>query len=354
MWSFEKFRLMREEGSWRNGVEFMESIERYCEIKNAEDSKCALTVNLNEMYRTCSSEQVVEMPKEMGTGYWQRFRTNSSIDIVICDVRFHKKMTLSSREGEKNINLGFCLGESIRWSVEGKKGEFGLDPGEVSAFGVLQTSNRCQYDVERHFQGLTLKLNHMESMGALQHLPLHKLSATLSGNSGLFINSQMTSGMKRIVHDIVNCHYHGDIKHIYLEGKVLELIAVYLNEAILQKNSPSLLLGLSRTDIANLQRAKDILDADLISPPGLGELAKLVCLNEFKLKKGFKQLFGLPVHAYVIERRLEIAFDLLEEGKLKITEAAYAVGFGKAGHFSEQFKRKYGVNPSEYFRQLRH
>ncbi|MBP1989392.1 helix-turn-helix domain-containing protein [Paenibacillus eucommiae] len=294
------------------------------------------------------------MPKEMGEGYWQRIRTYSSIDIVICDVRFHKKMTMSSKEGEHNINLGFCLGDSIRWSAEGRKGEFGLDPGEVSAYGVLQTSNRCQYDVDRHFQGLTLKLNHMKSIGALQHLPLHKMSAALSGNSGLFNSGQMTSSMKRIVHDIIHCHYEGDIKHIYLEGKVLELFAVYLNEAILEKNSPSPLLGLSRTDIANLQRAKDILDADLISPPSLSELAKLAYLNEFKLKKGFKLLFGLPVHAYVISRRLEVAFDLLEEGSMKITEAAYAAGFGKAGHFSEQFKRKYGVNPSEYFSQLRH
>ncbi|MFB7813750.1 helix-turn-helix domain-containing protein [Paenibacillus chitinolyticus] len=337
----------------RNGVEFMESAERYCEIVNAENRNCALTLNLNEMYRTCSFEQIVKVPEEMGKGYWKCIRTYSSIDLVICDVRFTKNMTLSSREGGNNINLGFCLGDSIRWSVEGRMGEFGLDPWEVSAFGSIQASNRCQYDVDSHFQGLSLKLNHMESIGPLHHLPLHKISSALSGNSRLFYNSQMTSGMKRIVHDIIHCYYHGDIKHIYLEGKILELIALYLYEVILEKNTSSPPLGLSRTEVASLHLAKDILDGDLMSPPGLEALAKRVCLNEFKLKKGFKLLFGMPVHAYVIDRRLEAAFHMLEEGRMKITEAAYAAGFGKTGHFSEQFKRKYGVNPSEYFRQFR-
>ncbi|MNI16884.1 Regulatory protein PchR [compost metagenome] len=160
--------------------------------------------------------------------------------------------------------------------------------------------------------------------------------------------------MKRIVHEIIHCHYQGDIKRIYLGGKVLELIAVYFNESILEKHALPHKSGISRTDIASLQKAKQILDANLISPPGLEALAKLVCLNEFKLKKGFKLLFGMPVHTYVIDRRLESAYRLLEEGRGNVTTAAAAVGFSKASHFSEQFKRKYGVNPSEYFKYLRY
>lgn len=332
----------------------MEDIEQGCEIANAENNNCALAGNLNDMYRACSFEQVVKVPEEMGKGHWQRIQTFSLIELVLCDVYFHQKMTLSSKQGGDSINLGFGLGESIRWSVEGIKGEFGLDPGEASIYGSIQASSCCQYDAHRHFQGLTIKLNRAESIGALQHLPLHKMSAALSGNSGLFYNSPMSPRMKRIVHEIVHCHYLGDIKHIYLGGKVLELIAVYLNESILDKDPSLLQSDLSRTDIASLQRAKEILDSNLISPPGLEGLSRQVCLNEFKLKKGFKLLFGMPVHAYVIDRRLEAAFHLLEDGKLKITEAAYAAGFGKSGHFSEQFKRKYGINPSEYFRQPRH
>jgi hypothetical protein len=40
-----------------------------------------------------------------------------------------------------------------------------------------------------------------------------------------------------------------------------------------------------------LLQAKEILDHDLLSVPSINQLSRQVCLNEFKLKKGFKQLF---------------------------------------------------------------
>ncbi|WP_144028353.1 helix-turn-helix domain-containing protein [Paenibacillus ferrarius] len=331
----------------------MGSAERWCLIDNTANKDCELTGELNQMYQTYSFDQIVKLPEQLGQGYWQRVQTNSYLEIVMCDVTFHENMHMSSKEGGNSLNLGFCLGESIRWSVEGRKGEFGLVAGGVSAYGNSEASNSCLYDRNQRFQGLTIKFNHIASNGALQHLPLHKMSSWLSANSGLFYNSQSTPAMNRIVHEITHCQYQDDIKRIYLEGKVMELIAVYASESLLEKKAAASISGLSRTDMASLQSAKNILDANLISPPSLAALAQRVCLNEFKLKKGFKLLFGMPVYAYVIDQRLEAAYRLLIDEQLTITETAYTVGFGKAGHFSEHFKRKFGVNPSEYFRHLR-
>jgi len=327
----------------------MDDATRWCEIENKNDRECKLAVHLNNMYRLDALEQMVRLPAEMGIGYWQRIRPLPVAELVHCDARFHENMTLSNREGENCVVIGFCLGDPIWWNVEGKRGDFGLGSGEVSAYSSTYDSNCCEYDVHRHFQGLTLKL-HLLHAHTLEHLPLDRVMSALSGQTGQFFTSKMTPGMKRIIHEITHCRYAGDVKQIFLSAKVLELIAVYVGEALLEKSEPLSIINLSRTDIASLQRAKEILDANLLSPPGLGALARQVCLNEYKLKKGFKQLFGLPVHAYVIDQRLLMASHMLEEGTVNITEAAYAVGFSKTGHFSEQFKRKYGVNPSEYFR----
>jgi AraC-like DNA-binding protein len=323
------------------------------EIANSENEACSLALDLNRMYRLQSFEQMVSLPEQMGEGYWQRIQISPMIELVLCDVRFRQEVTLSSREMGSNMNLGFCLGDDIKWSMKGRKSDFGLGSGEVSAYGNLSSNYQCQYDAGRHFQGLTLKMNHMEANSGLLHLPLNRLTTLLSGNAGQFYNTPVTPGLNRIVKEIFHCPYQGDVKHIYLSGKVLELIAVYMNESVQENDIRPAYAGLSRTDIASLYQAKEIVDADLICPPGLSELAKLVCLNEFKLKKGFKQLFGKPVYAYVIDQRLETAFRLLETGLFKITEAAYAAGFGKVAHFSEQFRRKHGVNPSEYFRHPR-
>lgn len=290
------------------------------------------------------------MPEELGRGYWQLNQIHSSMELVLCDASFYRETTLQSLERDNSLKLSFCLGESLHWNVEGLGKEYQLEHGEVSAFGYLPTNSSCQFNVDQHIRGVTLKLDRLTEIGALQQLPLHKISSVLTEKREPFHHSSMTPEMKRITQDIFHCNYQGAVKHLYLSGKVLELLAVYFNEVILQKQSQPRLSGLSRTDIDSLHRAKQIVDSQLVTPPSLEALSKLVCLNEFKLKKGFKLLFGLPVHAYIIDRRLDEAYRLLEEGKLNITAAAAAVGFSKASHFSEQFKRKYGINPSEYFK----
>jgi AraC-like DNA-binding protein len=332
----------------------MNNAEQWQEITNLNNSNCKVTSKLNSLYgHSCHQppdfDQIVRLPPAMGQGYWRRVRPSAGFELVVCDITLQQTLTMSSREGGSSLNLGFCTGQSLRWSVEGRREEFGLEIGEVSAYGNLDVSSSCTYEDNKRFQGLTIKLGQQHAQGMLQHMPLDMLRSALTGS--LYVNSRTTPRMQRIIHDIMCCPYEGDIKRIYLEGKALELLAAYLHESLLERQASPATQGLSRTDVASLQQARQILDAELLHPPGIAALARMVCLNEYKLKKGFKQLFGMPVHAYVIDQRLEAAVHLLEQGKLRITEAAIAAGFGKAGHFTEHFKRKYGMNPSQFFQQ---
>jgi AraC-like DNA-binding protein len=78
----------------------------------------------------------------------------------------------------------------------------------------------------------------------------------------------------------------------------------------------------------------------------------MVYLSESKLTKGFKALFGRPVHTYVIDKRLETALLLLEKGGWNVSDVAGVVGYGNISHFAAAFKKKYGVNPGEFVKSL--
>ncbi|MFB9275509.1 helix-turn-helix transcriptional regulator [Cohnella cellulosilytica] len=329
------------------------------EIVNPQDRQCPLTARLNNLYGTVEPkpgpierfERTVQVPQGMGNGYWQHTRLRPSVDLVLSEACFQRPITLSSIEREESVNLGFCLGERIHWRMEGKKEEMALDTGEVMAYVNTEAPNSCQYDSGRLFKGFTLKLDPARLKEEWQ-LPLDDWLAALTRNPESFANRQATPALQRLVREIVQCPYQGDIKRMYLTGKALELTSVYLHEMVLEREAGTAQPGLTRSDIASLHRAKELLDGNLSSPPGLRALTKLVALNEFKLKKGFKQLFGMSVHAYVIDRRVETAYALLQEGKRTVTAAAHEAGFARAGHFSEYFKRKYGITPSEYQKSL--
>lgn len=328
----------------------MNHAAQWYEIQNLENSICPLTSGLNELYRNCSFQQELMIPASLGDGYWRRIRINQAMEIVICNMRFNMDMCMSSTEQDAWMKLCFCLGEGLQWTTKGRPIEYKIAQDEVSAFGRIHTNSKCNFYSNRRFQSVTLKLDVTRKSHVLHSCYMDKLMSEISTEARLYYNSKTTPSMKRIIYDIIHCKYRGEVKKIYLEGKILELVAVYLDESVSEKGALTAGITLTKSDIASLNQAKQIVDGNLVSPPSLAELSRMIYLNETKLKKGFKQLFGMPVHTYIIDQRLEMAYQLLEARGITITSAAYMAGFSNAAQFAGKFRKKYGVNPSVYFK----
>ena len=62
----------------------------------------------------------------------------------------------------------------------------------------------------------------------------------------------------------------------------------------------------------------------------------------------FKQHAGKNLNNYVTEKRLERACLLLASPLYSIGEVAHKCGYDDAGYFSSLFRKKIGMNPTEY------
>ena len=102
-----------------------------------------------------------------------------------------------------------------------------------------------------------------------------------------------------------------------------------------------------RTDVA---RVRTILDQHSCHGFRLEELAQLANLHPVSLVRLFRQEYGLPPHAYLIERRIEAAQSLLASGKSPC-EVALSVGFCDQSHLHRHFKRRTGLTPDEFRHQ---
>jgi len=83
----------------------------------------------------------------------------------------------------------------------------------------------------------------------------------------------------------------------------------------------------------------------LSAPPSLSELSKLCGLNEFKLKKYFKQVFKTSVFGFVNDEKLEEAKRLIYQGEKNISAVAYELGYAHTQHFQRAFKKRFGITP---------
>jgi AraC-like DNA-binding protein len=133
-----------------------------------------------------------------------------------------------------------------------------------------------------------------------------------------------------------------------LESKALELLALTFAQVGLEDNHSPARPRLRPDDIERIHHARDILVDKMDEPPSLLALARHVGLNDFKLKVGFRQVFGTTAFGYLHDQRMERARRMLEERRFNVTEVACTVGYANPSHFSAAFKRKFGVNPSVY------
>lgn len=131
---------------------------------------------------------------------------------------------------------------------------------------------------------------------------------------------------------------------LHFEAYTLELLSLVCSSLIHQEKKYSEVY-INQTDTEKLHHAREVLLSNLADPPLIRELAALCGLNEFKLKKGFKQLFQTSILAFVNEHRLQSARAAIYLREKTISEIAYELGFSHPQHFHRAFKKRFGVTP---------
>lgn len=153
----------------------------------------------------------------------------------------------------------------------------------------------------------------------------------------------LTPEMVTIVQQILKCSFKNNIAKFYIQSKVMELLIHALEHA--SDEYTLIPIKLSNYDIERLHEAKAILLSDFENKISLMQLSKKVGLNDFKLKKGFKYLFGTPVFQFQQAAKMEAAKKLLLETKLSIDDIAFSVGFDFVSNFNFSFKKHFGFTP---------
>ena len=167
------------------------------------------------------------------------------------------------------------------------------------------------------------------------------------------LTRNISPATRMILDQIYNCAYQGAFYNIYLESKSMELILHLLWETARSDSNGRTGHALSDQDRAKICLARDILVREMDTPPSLKTLAKKAGLNDTKLKRGFRQIFGTTVFGYLRKFRMEQATKLLAAGRMNVDETAYTLGFHDTAHFIRQFKQQYGTTPGTFLKQSR-
>ncbi|MBE7103708.1 helix-turn-helix transcriptional regulator [Bacillus cereus] len=296
-------------------------------------------------------ERHMNMPKTIGKGEIRRWTSFSGMEIVLSNYQFHKNHRIQFASDAAMVELNFCLqgfGE-----VQVGHSSYELMTGNSYLYFMNNFDVLFEYEKETPLYSLAIGIpvqlfNHFMMNNAIEKsLDFHSI---LGNQSFKKFQNPIDSITSNLIKRMIEHPQKDRINQLEVESKALELLSIYFGKFLLNDRDEKRSRVLSKSDANKIKRAEEILLQQMDSPPSLLELAKKVDLNDYKLKLGFKELFGTSAFAYLREKRMEQAMLLLLSGTSNVTETAVAVGYNNVSHFSESFKKKYGINPSEILR----
>ena len=97
-----------------------------------------------------------------------------------------------------------------------------------------------------------------------------------------------------------------------------------------------------------MRRVREFVEVHLGESIDLSMLAGVAGLSVHHFARQFKQSAGVTPHAYLTQKRIERAQQMLVQTDLSLAEIAFAVGFFDQGHLARHFRQRLGTTPREF------
>ncbi|APD06117.1 regulatory protein PchR [Flavobacteriaceae bacterium UJ101] len=166
-------------------------------------------------------------------------------------------------------------------------------------------------------------------------------------NNKFYKDFDITSNLLSILKDCEKYQLNENFKSIYYQAKIHELFVNFFYTPEVKTETHCPFLNNEET-VLKIKRAKDILIENLTTPPTIKELSQKIELSEYKLKEGFKRIYGTTLFSYLLDYKLELSKNLLKNEKMSVQDVAYEIGYDNPSHFISAFKKKYNITPKKY------
>ncbi|MFQ4144499.1 AraC family transcriptional regulator [Chlorogloeopsis sp. ULAP02] len=291
-------------------------------------------------------EYISQLPQRWGQGEIKNLKIHPEIWLTIFDYELRENLLVQYPESDHPLQ--FCVSLCGTY-IDEYGGMLGAGYTAISGSGVqrqmlVKSSKSRHIGIDIHMSPDVLRTFFPSRDGEM----LPQLQLLAKGNDWqTLIYPETTTAIEQVTRQIINCPYHDTTKQIYLQGKVIELMALQLAPILNDQSQLPQLPRLKPTTVNRIHHAREILHFRLENPPSLVELAQIVGVSDRTLRYGFKTLFGTSVFNYLTQKRLERAEQLLRNGGVTVAEVANLLGYSHLGHFAAAFKRQFGITPSE-------
>ena len=222
---------------------------------------------------------------------------------------------------------------------KGRGGHF-VSPGSV--IGKENTGTAHRVEIRIIFDEKTLL-----DLADEDEEPFLSFLNPLKRNASVTVLDKIQPEIQLALNQLIECPYSGKTRALFLEGKTMEVLAHKLEEIRQKDKGLPRQPRISASDIERIHYAAELLVRDPVNPPDLTELAGQIGMSRSKFFHHFKRVFKHSPMAHLRRHRMQVAWQLLQQGEYNITEIAFAVGFNSLSYFTRTFTAEFGLSPRQ-------
>lgn len=255
------------------------------------------------------------------------------------------------------LQFGYCLSGTTHTRYTGKKKSIGSEftnrTGTNSICSMSGTAGVSRLLTRQTVNSIAIQINPALLARYLdfdEKKILEPCRRVIQGQSPI-CGLPMTGAMLNAAHQVLACDLTGASRQLFMEAKAVELLSLQI-DLLTRISGGRPTRSLTPEEEDRIRNAARILIRDMQAPPTISVLARKAGLNEFKLKKGFKQVFGATVLQFLQHHRMACARDMILNQGANVSQAADWVGYINIGHFIACYKKQFGTTPGNHKRSL--
>ena len=255
-----------------------------------------------------------------------------------------KHITPLKEHSHKYYEFYFFLGGDV--SITIKKQKFTLEKGDMILLPPGVKHYITIHDPDVAYQRFVVWIS-QEFAGELQKLSedyIYLLKHSKENGQYIYHFDTITFNTIQsklfLLSDEIHFDHFG--KAVKLSLAVKDLI-LHLSRIVYEMVNPQI----TKEQQGLFEKVLDYINEHLEEDLSLERLAKIFFASKYHIAHLFKEKYGLPVHQYVIKKRLALCKDALLNNE-EITEICLLCGFSDYSSFYRAFKKEYGLSPKQY------
>jgi AraC-like DNA-binding protein len=291
------------------------------------------------------------LPEEVGKGVFYASHLLQGMSLLYVNVTFHQDFIfdrLASKDA--GIMLYFNQVEIAREYKVISGDQMVVDRNKqrnTTFLGSSQFPWKLIYDSGTHLRAIAIRFNEKLVRRSIKNDQYFQIQQYISQNLSNADKEELTPELMKLLNEIYNSDCSNMMGQLVLQNRALLLVEKYLHNFFMHQFPNAKNVKISKTDLQRLAVVEELLSGETDGFPTIEKLSKMAMMSSTKLKKRFKEVYGMKLYEFYNHNRLQKARGLLESGEATVKEAALEIGFANLSNFSKAFKKEFGFLPKQ-------